>query len=83
MEGKTSYKDFEYLYDRYSSYNIGEDIAKIYRTIAVEFESLGFRVHLEEDITKKEECRDMDNYLFVRVHDQVALQIYWDKESEK
>lgn len=82
MEGKSSYRDFEYLYDHSLSRDFGEDIVKIYRAIAAEFESFGFRVVLEERITEKENCRDMNDYLFTRLHDKVELRIYWDKESE-
>lgn len=82
MDGKTSYRDFEYLYDHGLSGNMGEDIVKIYRTIASEFESFGFGVLLEESLTKKEDFESINIYLAARVHDKVDLKIYWDKESE-
>ncbi len=82
MDGKISYRNFEYLYDHILSGDIGKDIVKIYRAIASEFESFGFRVLLEEKVTKKEDFKNVDDYFAARVHDKVDLKIYWDKESE-
>lgn len=82
MDGKISYRNFEYLYDHIFSSDIGEDIVKIYRAIASEFESFGFRVLLEEKVTKKEDFKNIDDYFAARAHDKVDLKIYWDRESE-
>lgn len=82
MEGKTSYKNYEYLYDdTLNSHNIGKDIIKIYEAIAAEFESFGFRVVLEERLTKREDFTNMRDYLMMRDCDRVNLKICWDKEE--
>lgn len=82
MEGKTSYKNYEYLYDdTLNSHNIGKDIVKIYEAIAAEFESFGFRVVLEERLTKREDFTNMRDYLMMRDCDRVNLKICWDKEE--
>lgn len=80
---KTLYKNYEYLYDRSFSRGVGEDIVKIYETVAAEFESFGFRVLLEKRLTKKEDFKNHREYLSMRECDRVELKIYWDKESEE
>ena len=82
MEGKTSYKNYEYLYDgTLNSHGIGKDIVKIYEAISAEFESFGFRVILEERLTKREDFTNMRDYLMMRDCDRVNLKICWDKEE--
>lgn len=83
MDGKTLYKNYEYLYDRSLSHGVGEDIVKIYEAVAAEFESFGFRVLLEKRLTKKEDFKNYREYLSMRECDRVELKIYWDKESEE
>lgn len=83
MDGKTFYKNYEYLYDRSFSRGVGEDIVKIYEAVAAEFESFGFRVLLEKRLTKKEDFKNHREYLSTRECDRVELKIYWDKESEE
>lgn len=83
MDGRTSYKNYEYLYDRDWSHGIGEDIVKIYEAIAAEFESFGFRVLLDKRLTKNEGFKNRRDYLSMRECDRVELKIYWDKESEE
>lgn len=83
MDGKTLYKNYEYLYDRSLSRGVGEDIVKIYETVAAEFKSFGFRVLLEKRLTKKEDFKNHREYLSMRECDRVELKIYWDKESEE
>lgn len=83
MDGKTLYKNYEYLYDRSLSRGVGEDIVKIYEAVAAEFESFGFRVLLEKRLTKKEDFKNHREYLSMRECDRVELKIYWDKESEE
>lgn len=83
MDGKTLYKNYEYLYDRSFSRGVGEDIVKIYEAVAAEFESFGFRVLLEKRLTKKEDFKNHREYLSTRECDRVELKIYWDKESEE
>lgn len=83
MDGKTLYKNYEYLYDRSVSRGVGEDIVKIYEAVAAEFESFGFRVLLEKRLTKKEDFKNYREYLSMRECDRVDLKIYWDKESEE
>ncbi len=82
MDGKTSYKNYEYLYDdTLNSHGIGKDIVKIYEAIAAEFESFGFKVILEERLTKREDFTNMRDYLMMRDCDRVNLKICWDKEE--
>lgn len=83
MDGKTLYRNYEYLYDRSFSRGVGEDIVKIYEAVAAEFESFGFRVLLEKRLTKKEDFKNHREYLSMRECDRVELKIYWDKESEE
>lgn len=83
MDGKTLYRNYEYLYDRSFSRGAGEDIVKIYEAVAAEFESFGFRVLLEKRLTKKEDFKNHREYLSKRECDRVELKIYWDKESEE
>ena len=83
MDGKTLYKNYEYLYGRSFSRGVGEDIVKIYEVVAAEFESFGFRVLLEKRLTKKEDFKNHREYLSMRECDRVELKIYWDKESEE
>ena len=83
MDGKTLYKNYEYLYDRSFSRGVGEDIVKIYEAVAAEFESFRFRVLLEKRLTKKEDFKNHREYLSMRECDRVELKIYWDKESEE
>lgn len=82
MEGKTSYKNYEYLYDsRFSSRALGKDIIKIYEAIVAEFESFGFKVLFDKRVTKREDYDDTRDYLMMRDCDRVDLKICWDKEE--
>lgn len=83
MDGRTSYRNYEYLYDRVLSHGIGNDIVKIYEAIAAEFESFGFRVLLDKRLTKNEDFKNRRDYFSMRECDRVELKIYWDKESEE
>jgi hypothetical protein len=82
MEGKTSYKNHEYLYDSTCcSHGLGKDAVKIYETIAAEFESFGFKVLFNKRVTKREDCDNTRDYLMMRDCDRVDLKICWDKEE--
>lgn len=84
MEGKTNYKNYEYLYDNTCcSHGLGKDVVKIYEAIAAEFESFGFKVILEERLTKREEFPNMRDYLLMRDCDRVNLKICWDKDDKE
>lgn len=84
MDGKTSYKNYEYLYDStLNSHALGKDIVKIYEAIAAEFESFGFKVILEERLTKREDFTNMRDYLMMRDCDRVNLKICWDKDDKE
>ena len=82
MDGKTSYKNYEYLYDgTCGSHALGKDIVKIYEAVAAEFESFGFKVLFEKRLTKKEDFDNTRDYLMMRDCDRVDLKICWDKEE--